>query len=199
MLKLAKDFYITSYKSNSSYWLETSLDKEYEYVFRYKNYKVETSIQYKVIGHTKESNIAIVNFGYKVDIEKWSDKEQTFTFIEDLDDEDGKSTKKYFDSKKAREIVLRFIERTIKKYLKQKEPAIVIRGALSDVKVNLPRYKRLDRHFLEQNYIKKEFLAQTLNSLYKICINKEDDIDKYIWVYCKKEIFLEELRDVVQK
>ncbi len=36
---------------------------------------------FAIVGYTQEDNIAIVNFGYSVDIEKWTDKEQRFSYI----------------------------------------------------------------------------------------------------------------------
>jgi hypothetical protein len=196
MLKLAKDFYITSHKKDSGY-SNSFLNKESRYTFIYKNYKIELGIEFKIIGYTKEDNIAIVNFGYIVDIEKWSNKEQSYEYIYNLDNDNGKSTKQYLDSQEAREMILKFIERTIKRYIKNISPAIVIRGALSEIKASLPRYKRFDKIFCTM-YKKESLDIDKYNSLYKLCGNYKADDNKLIWVYCKKEEHFNQLKDVIR-
>ena len=195
MLKLSQDFYITSAKDRS-YWNDTKLDRDYEYDFRYKEFKVELKINFKIVGYTYEDNMAIINFGYDVDVEKWSDREQGFSYIEGLDSQNGKSTKKYFNSQEARELLLRFIERKIDTYLKTVSPAIIIRGALSDIQVNLTRYKRLDAQFFKHGYHKKEFDIKNSDSLYQISSGKKEEDDKVIWVYCKNESHFKKLENV---
>jgi len=195
MLKLSQDFYITSSKDRS-YWNDTKLDRDYEYDFRYKEFKVELKINFKIVGYTYEDNMAIINFGYDVDVEKWSDREQGFSYIEGLDSQNGKSTKKYFNSQEARELLLRFIERKIDTYLKTVSPAIIIRGALSDIQVNLTRYKRLDAQFFKYGYHKKEFDIKNSDSLYQISSGKKEEDDKVIWVYCKNESHFKKLENV---
>jgi len=113
-----------------------------------------------------------------------------------LDDQNGKSTKKYLDSQDARELVLRFVERALKEYLTKISPAIIIRGAHSELKINLPRYKRLDKFFFEQNYKKREFDVKEYKSLYSIVYIPDED-DKVIWAYSKKDYLLDTLNDVV--
>jgi hypothetical protein len=194
MLKLSDGFYITSIDTDNR-WSSSKLDQEYAYKFRYKDFRVELSIMFTIMGYTREDNMAIINFGYSVDIDRWSDKEQSFSCIDDLYKEDGKSTKKYLDSLKARELILRFIERRINKYLKTVSPAIVIRGALSDIKVNLSRYTRLDLPFSNHGYHKKEFDIKKSDSLYQIIQNKNND-DKVIWAYSKKIEHFEKLEEV---
>ena len=196
MLKLAKDFYITKIDRDSGYG-NSSLEKEQLYTFVYKKYRVELHMEFKIIGYTKENNIAIINFGYTVDIDRWSNKDQRYCFINDLDEADGKSTKKYFDSKDAREILLRFVERFIQSYLDKVSPSIIVRGALSEIKLNLPRYKRFDKLFCK-HYTKKEFDIDKYDSLYKICGNYKEEKNKTIWVYGKKESHLVQLEEVVK-
>jgi len=196
MLKLTKDFYITSIDYNYG-WKSYIFDKEIRFCFRYKNYKVELNVSFSFIGLTKEDNLPIINFGYTVDMQKYSNKTQSWKWLDDVDSENGRSTKKYFDSKEAREIVLRFVERAIQKYLKENHPAIIIRGAMSEIKLNLPRYKRFDKIFC-QYYIKKEFDVNKYDALYQICGNSEDDENKVIWVYCKKEWYFEQLNEVLE-
>jgi len=197
MLKLADDFYIASINNCKSFFQNSKLIKEKEYIFIYKNYKIELEIEFKIVGYTREDNIAIVNFGYAVDIEKWSNKSQSYRWIKDLDKQNGYSTKKYFDSNEAREIILCFIEKTIDKYLKNISPAIIIRGAHSDIKINLPRYKRLDKQFFKNRYIKKEIAISDFDLLYKLTDSKDDD-DRIIWAYCKKEKYFQQLSDVFE-
>ena len=196
MLKLAKDFYITSINREYGY-NKSSLEKMYLSTFIYKQYKIELDMEFKIIGYTKEDNIAIINFGYTVDIEEWSNKDQNYNSLYDLDEADGKSTKKYLDSKDAREILLRFVERFIENYINKVSPAIILRGALSEIKLNLPRYKRLDKFFCK-DYVKQEFDINKYNSLYKICGNYKADENKTIWVYAKKESHLLQLEEVVK-
>jgi len=196
MLKLTKDFYITSIDYNYG-WRDDVFSKRNRFSFRYKEYKVELIVSFSLIGFTKEDNLPIINFGYKLNIEKWSNKIQDWIWIDDVDGENGESTKKYFDSKEAREIVLRFIERAIQKYLKKNHPAIIKRGALNEIKLNLPRYKRFDKIFY-QYYIKKEFDVNQYNSLYKLCGNYKKDESKTIWVYGKKEWYFEQLNEVLE-
>jgi len=62
MLKLAKDFYITAINKRFGY-RNSSLEEEYLYTFIYKEYQIELNTEFKIIGYTKEDNIAIVNFG----------------------------------------------------------------------------------------------------------------------------------------
>ena len=195
MLKLSKDFYITSIDTKNR-WNESKLNKDCEYNFRYKNFKVELKIAFEIVGYTYEDNMAVINFGYDVDIEKWSDKEQSFSYIDDLDSQNGKSTKKYLDSPEARELLVRFIERNIDKYLKTISSAIIIRGVLSDIKVNLPRYKRFDLPFSDEGYHKKEFDIKKSDSLYQICTGKKVKDDKVIWVYCKNKSHFNKLENV---
>ena len=196
MLKLAKDFYITKIDRDSGYG-NSSLEKEQLYTFVYKKYKVQLDMEFKIIGYTEEDNVAIINFGYIVDIKKWSNKDQNYNYIYDLDNANGKSTKKYLDSKDAREILLKFIERFIESYLNKVSPAIILRGALSEIKLNLPRYKRFDNIFCK-HYTKKEFDIDKYDSLYKICGNYKEDKNKTIWVYGKKESHLSQLEEVVK-
>jgi hypothetical protein len=196
MLKLAKDFYITSIDYDYA-WNSHVFDKEIRFCFRYKNYKVELIVSFSSRGITKEDNLPIINFGYGVTIQKWSNKAQDWQLLDDVDELNGKSTKKYFDSKEAREIVLRFVERAIQKYLKKNHPAIIIRGALSEIKLNLPRYKRLDKIF-SQYYTKKEFDINRYDSLYHLCINYKKDENKVIWAYCKKEWYFDQLNEVIK-
>jgi len=193
MLKLAKDFYIVRIVKNR----DNNLNKRYEYFFRYKNYRVELEVEFLIVGYTKEDNSAIVNFGYTVDIERWSNRLQRFKWINDLDNQNGKSTKKYLDSQVARELVLRFVERALKEYLKKVSPAILIRGAHSELKVNLPRYKRLDKIFFEQNYKKRELDIKEYKSLYETAYTPKKD-DKVIWAYSKKDYLLDQLSEVIE-
>ncbi len=194
MLKLANDFYITSTQNNDS-WKQSNLDREFTYDFRYKEFLIYLKISFEIIGYTKEDNIAIINFGYEVDIKRWLDRKQRFFYIADLDSINGKSTKKYLDSKDARELILRFIERTLAKYLKTVSPAIMIRGALNDIKTDLPRYKKFDILFFKFGYNKKEFDIKKYNSLYQISFDQQDD-DKVFWVYCKNKNHFKQLKNV---
>ena len=194
MLKLLDDFYITKYWADC--YRRQPLDVRYNHEFRYKNYKIELCSSFSVIGYTKEKNMAILNFGYSVDVRRWSNREQSFEMLYDVDEQDGKSTKKYFDSPEAREFVLRFVEKSIEKYLDNISPAIVIRGAHSKIKTKLPRYKRLDRGFLERGYTKRVININDNKMLYNITLNREDS-DSEIWVYCKKESFFNELIDIL--
>jgi len=196
MLTLAKDFYITSIKNHEYYRNKPRLNKEYKYYFRYKNFQITLSVSFDIIGYTAEENIAIVNFGYDVDVEQWSNRKQRFCYIPDLDSQNGKSTKKYFDSPQARELILRFIERAIYKYLRTISPAIIIRSALSEISLNLPRYKRLDAPFFAYGYHKKTFDIKQSDALYKISAGEKGEEDKVIWVYCKKEPHFKQLDNV---
>ncbi len=198
MLKLSKDFYITSI-DNFSHFIRSGFDSEYNYHFRYKNFKVVLSVSFELIGYTVEDNNAIMNFGYAVDIQKWSDIEQDFIYIDDLDNADGRSTKKYLDSAEAREIILRFVEKRIDKYLRKVSPAIIIRGPLSDFKSNLPRYKRLDLPYANHGYHKKELDIKKYDSLYQITFRyKAGEDDNVIWAYSKKMELFEKLENVVK-
>ena len=196
MLTLAKDFYITSIESREYYRNESKLNKKYTHYFRYKNFRITLSVSFDIIGYTAEENIAIVNFGYDVDVERWSNRKQRFDYIQDLDSQNGKSTKKYFDSPEARDLILRFIERSIDKYLRTISPAIIIRGALSEISLNLPRYKRLDAPFFAYGYHKKAFDIKQSDALYKISAGEKGEEDKVIWVYCKKEAHFKQLDNV---
>ena len=197
MLQLSKEFFITSIKECYK-WKSSILEQEYIYTFRYKNFKIELEIQFLIMGYTKIDNMAIINFGYIVDIEKWSDREQSFSHISDLDSTDGKSTKSYLDSQEARELLIRFIERRIDKYLNTVKPAILIRGALSEIKVNLPRYKRLDKLFFNYKYHKKELDINSSNSLYEISAGEKANDDKVIWVYSQDEKNFKKLNEVIK-
>lgn len=192
MLKLAENFFITSVFERGRYALST----QKMYKFRYKNYCLELDIQFEMLSVTKKSNIAIINFGYTLDIREWSDRKMKYIYINDLDTQDGRSTKRYFDSKKGRELVLRFIEKTLLKYLKTVQPALLIRGALSDIKTNLPRYKRFDKCFLENGYKKRSIQAKDYKSLHKITSNYREKDANIIWAYAKKKKYFKELKSV---
>lgn len=194
MLKLTKDFFIVSIRRYK--WTKTKIEDQTTYTFLYKNYKIELTISFVILGYTKEDNVAIMNFGYDVDIEKWSNKDQDFRDIRGFNSQDGSATKKYLDSQEARELILRFIERYINKYLKKINPSIIIRGALSETRIKLPRYTRMDKQFFANNYHKKELDITTANSLYQITEEK-DETDKVIWTYCKKESHFEQLQEVM--
>jgi len=202
MLKLAKDFYIISVFSTDSFaniylprFKRYKYSRFYTYRFLYKNYQIVLDISFCQYGYIKDSNLAIINFGYAVYIKKWSNKKQDYYFIDDVDYESGKSTKRYLDSQEARELILRFIEKRIDKYLKRVSPPILIRGAMDEVKINLPRYKRLDKQFFKHGYIKKEFDVKRSQSLYNLITEKSDD-DKEIWVYSKDEALFNRLDEV---
>lgn len=192
MLKLAENFYITSIYESGRY----ALNSQKTYNFRYKNYCIELDIQFEMLSVTKKSNIAIINFGYTVDIREWSDREMKYIYINDLDRQDGRSTKKYFDSKQGRELVLKFIEKTILKYLKKVQPALLIRGALSDIKTNLPRYKRFDKCFLKNGYKKISIQTKDYKSLHEATFNCREKDANTIWAYTKDKKYFKELKSV---
>ncbi len=194
MLKLLDDFFITKIKPKTG-WSDSKLNQTDEYYFIYKDFLLELKIQFEIIGYTAEANIAIVNFGYILDIKKWSSRDQRHKWIEELDEQSGKSTKQYFDNVEARKLLLQFIEKSISKYLKNVKPAVVIRGAHNDIKVHLQRYQQLDKAFFENNYIKKEYDIKEVSSLYEITLAKKDD-DTVVWTYSKTELFLNQLVDV---
>jgi len=194
MLTLANNFYITSIDKNN-YWSESKLHEKTTYNFRYKEYQVELTTAFSIVGYTQEDNIAIINFGYLVDIEKWSNREQRFCDIDDLDSQNGKSTKQYLDSTEARTITLKFIIKRLDNYLKNITPAIIIRGAISNIKANLLRYTKLDELFFQYNYHKVEFDITKADSLYQITVGKKDD-DRLIWGYSKKKEHFDKLNDV---
>ena len=195
MLKLSPNFYITSINTQN-HWNSSKLEQEYTYNFRYKEFQVELTTMFTIIGHTKKDNIAIINFGYSVDIERWSDKKQRFWYISDMNLEDGRVTKRYLDSQEARELILRFVEKRVDSYLSSISPAIIVRGALSDIQVNLPRYKRLDSQFFKHSYHKKEFDIKNSDSLYAIAAGIKSDDDKVIWAYSKDKSHFKKLKDV---
>ncbi len=87
------------------------------------------------------------------------------------------------------------MEKRIDKYLRKVSPAIIIRGPLSDVKSNLPRYKRLDLPYANHGYHKKELDIKKYDSLYQISAKQGED-DKVIWAYSKKMELLEKLGKV---
>jgi len=194
VLTLANNFYITSIDQNN-YWSESKLHEKTTYNFRYKEYQVELTTAFTIVGYTQEDNIAIINFGYMVDIEKWSNREQRFCYIDDLDSQNGKSTKQYLNSTEARSILLKFITKRVDNYLKNITPAIIIRGAISNIKANLPRYTKLDELFFKYNYHKIEFDITKADSLYQITVGKKDD-DRLIWAYSKKKEHFDKLSDV---
>lgn len=192
MLKLANKFYITSIKKYNV----NKIDKSCEYIFKYKNFRVILKIYFTILGFSDASNIAIVNFGYLVDVEKFSNRLMRYVFIEDLDKNDGQSTKKYFDSKETREILVKFIEKNLSNYLANSAPTLLIRGTLSDIKANLPRYKRLDIPFFKNNYKKIVLKTNIYKSLHDITPNKDDKKGKVIWAYAKDEKYFKELENV---
>ena len=186
MLKLAKDFYLISiFKNNHS-----NLKKVYYYKFMYKNYQIALNIRFYIDEYTKDSNIPIIIFTYTVYIKKWSNKYQDFYYIHDMDFSCGKSTKRYLDSREARELILRFVEKRVDKYLNLVSPSIFIRSLSSEKQIILPRYKRLDKQFFKNGYFKKEFYVDTSESFYDIVDEKSDEV---IWVYSKDEALLDRL------
>jgi len=191
MLKLIEDFYIISIERN---WNGSILENKTTYTFRYKNYKIELIASFIIIAYTKEDQIAIINFGYVVDIEKWSNRKQCFEHIPGLKNKNGCSTKKYLDSSEAREIILKFLERFIDKYLGQIKPSIVIRGLFTNINTKLPRYTRFDTPFFDHGYIKEEFDFTIADSLFRSVKAKED---KELWIYCKKESYYELLSQIM--
>lgn len=192
MLKLAENFYM------SSIWVreKNGLNLKKDYNFIYKNYNIILQIDFCMLAVTRKSNIAIVNFGYSVDVRKWSNRHLRYVYVDDLDEQDGRSTKKYFDDKTAREIVVRTLEKNMSNYLIKVKPCILIRGAFSDIKASLPRYKRFDKIFFENNYQKTELNTKDYESLHKVTLNKNDETCKLIWAYAKDNKNLLELRDV---
>ncbi len=191
MLRLANDFYITSIDRSKYIFEDSLLIQSKNYTFRYKEYKIDVEIKFTIIGHIKEDTVSIVNFVYDLDIRRWSNKEQKFKYF-DLDNKNGQDTKKYFDSKEARELVLRFIERDVDKYLQKTSPAIIVRGPLSELDMKLPRFKRFDAQFEKHNYIKRELDINEYDSLYNLIYDPKEDA-KVFWVYCKKESSFDKL------
>ena len=197
MLKLADDFYITSIEKELFCVESCFLTRTRTYNFRYKNYKIELSIGFSIKGYTKEDNIAIINFGYDLNIIKWSDRAQRFQRIIGLNTQNGKSTKQYFDSKEARAIVLKIIQKNLDKYLRSTNAAIISRGAFNDTQLNLPRYKQLDDIFFRYGYFKKEFDVSKMKSLYEIVGGPKHKDDRVMWLYTKKPLFFQQLEHVV--
>ena len=72
MIQLAKDFYIVSIEKNN--WTNSRLENNTTYTFKYKNYKLELRPSFDILGYTKEDNMAILNFGYVLEMEKWSNR-----------------------------------------------------------------------------------------------------------------------------
>lgn len=196
MLKLLDNFYITKIESNMR-WSSSKLNRTSEYKFLYKDFWIELDVQFEILGYTAEANIAIVNFGYIIDVRKWSNRSQEYKWIDDLDKNSGKSTKQYFDNIDARKLVVRFIEKSIGKYLKNVGPAIVLRGAHNELKINLPRYHQLDKPFFDNGYYKKECDIKEFSSLYEITNSKKED-DAVMWVYSKNESYLSQLIEVFE-
>lgn len=130
-------------------------------------------LEFRIVGFTDYSNTAIINFGYMVYISKYSNKNMGCYYVGGIDNKSGKSTKKYFGSKKAREIVVKFIEKSLYKYLKKSKPTLIIFGALSHTEANLPRYKRLEMPFLANGYRKKILEANKYKSLHQITSKKK--------------------------
>ena len=194
MLKLLENFHITKIRINTQ-WNRSKLNQANEHNFVYKNFLISLETQFQVIGYTAQDNMAIVNFGYSVEIKKWSNRDQQYQWIPDLDEQSGRSTKQYFDDKEARKLLVRFIEKTIFKYLRDVTPAIIIRGALSDIKVELPRYTQLDANFFNAGYKKRVYNIKEFDSLYKITHNPKDD-DVVVWAYSKNENHFDQLVDV---
>ena len=197
MLRLSPAFYITSIETQNRWHLpQSKLNKERAYHFRYREFKITLRIAFEVVGYTSGKNMAIVNFGYEVEIERWSERKQRFYYIEGIDGQDGRSTKKYLDSKEARALMMRFVERNIARYLRRVSPAIVIRGALSKIETGLPRYRRLDKPFFECGYHKKVFAIDESDTLYRICVGEKREEDSMIWVYCKDARYFQKLENV---
>jgi len=195
MLTLLKDFKIVSIDNDD--YKKTKLEKFKNYLFMYKKHKIELSVSFSVLGFTKKDNIAILNFGYSVNVLEWVQEKN------DYEDQllnlipDSSRTKEYIDSKEARELIVRFVEKSVDEYLKKVSPAIVIRGALTEEQINLQRYKRLDTFFLKYGYQKKIFTVSENKSLYSIAATKYSGA-KYIWAYSKNPSYLDQLNDVMR-
>jgi hypothetical protein len=193
MLTLSKDFQIVSIEKSHDSLKRLEQSKIYTFLNNNKQLKIKLEIEYSIIGYTKKTNSAIINFGYTVDIEKYNKKKIRWEYLY-IDNESGKDTKEYFSDKMARSLIVKFIKRNMTQYIKRIEPYILFRGAFNEIKPTLKRYKDIDNIIIENGYLKKELLVKENDKLYKKSYNLNVD-NVIMWLYSKDKKVLKEIKE----
>jgi hypothetical protein len=155
-------------------------------IFGYKEYNLNLHVGFDITSFTLDM-IPISNFGYGLDISKFNNRTDSFNYL-DIDDSDGKSTKKYFDDKESRSIVNKFIHKSIYKDIRDFKFPLLVRGPLSTFKQNSQRYLDIDDIIFKFGYNKVIIKASEMNN-HLPCKHAMKDIDTDVyWFYTKNNI-----------
>lgn len=206
---------MTLFKTDEINFSIRSIDKNWEYEqnkltlerrFKYKfmiehtinktMHEILLNISFSPNGYTTNTNILIVNFGYDVEIRKWSNRTCEFEWCQ-IDSDNGKGNK-HILIPETRIIINKFVQHFMKKYLQEINPRIIYRGVLNNFKTKSKRYLDLDNVLYSFNYEKQIFLASKNKSLSDIaCVRKKKE-DTKIWCYSKYTQDFKELKSVVK-
>lgn len=162
------------------------------YTFKYNDsdstpkYKLELSTGFTLEALTNNL-IPVFNFGYSLEIKEYNQRKEEYKYIQDADDQNGLSTKKYFSDKESRKIITKFVYNSVKKDIKKYNFPIIVRGPLCAYKQNSKRYLDIDE-YLNQDYTKYSVKIQDFNNYIPMEFAiKDEDTDIY-WFYVRSDI-----------
>lgn len=167
------------------------IDKTFSTIFHYQDFKITLNIPFRVISHTRYYYLPVVNFGYEIELSRWNPKELRYEYIREHIENDGLSTKKYISSKNIRECIKKFIFHYVKKYLKQHNPPIIIRGPLNIYKQSSERYLVIDSILQNAGYHK--LTSSSVNIPDIGTQSKKESVNDVFWMYTRDDISLQEI------
>lgn len=194
-MQLTKELSLHRINGNS----HNIIEKEYEYMFRYKNFLAELTVALEIKAYTKELMLPVMNFGYGLTINKWNPREQYFASVFEHNDNDGRSTRRYIDNREDRRIIFGFVKKRLRHYLNSTKPPILIRGPLSLECIKLPRYQEIDALLLDFGYIKKETPCMDLKMLHSSYPKRLRDENGVFLIYTLSHEFQNSLEDLITK
>ena len=164
-----------------------------DYMFTYKNYKIELSVNFSTTAYTTRYFMPVLNFGYSTNLYRWYKKDAFYgSMHREYEDNDGRSIAKFIDSRPARQLLTKFVHKYVKKYISKNKPPIIIRGPLSEFKQNSPRYQKIDEMLIDAGY--KRIIAKCNDVPYISTKRHMEDEDKErFYLYALDDFAYEEL------
>ena len=159
---------------------------ESESVYRFwvnNEFYVILEVMYRVIGQTVEANIPVVNFGYRVWIEKHDVKRGIFSRLLDVDVLSGKATKEYFSNRGDRGIVRKIVVKSLRHYLRDKNPPVLLRGPMNTMIRILPRYLAISEILIGHAYEQLIFHVNQMPKELWMANSSECAMNDEVWVY----------------
>lgn len=150
---------------------------------------------FECIGYSPNWYIPIMNFGYTVGVRVHDVKQMYFIEPEDLDDQSGLSTQKYFSSKEDRSIVFKILTGYLRHYLRQFLPPVIIRGPILQVQRSLSRYQIIGEILQSYGYEEKIYKVSQMPEGLKSLRYNDNVPEDEMRIYVKTPELWEELEE----